>query len=87
MNKNRKCEACEQEFPSYLVSDVQIFSREFIGKMAVCDFCYVDSDYKSLRKYKGLYGLTRWVLKKRFVKKFPEKVKLAIEITKERAES
>jgi len=59
-----KCEKCKKEYPWYLVSKVWIWSREFIGNIEVCDFCYIDSSGKCLREYKGLDGYIRLKLKK-----------------------
>jgi hypothetical protein len=55
------CEKCEKWYPWYCLSKVQIFSREFIGKVQVCDFCYVDYSGERLRDYKGFSG---WIRKK-----------------------
>lgn len=66
-----KCEKCERELPWYLVSKVQIWSREFIGEVKICDFCYVDHNGERLRKYKGFDGWVRKKLIKLWEKKSP----------------
>lgn len=63
---SHKCEVCRKERPRYAMSSVMIFSREYIGEVQVCDFCFVDDTGKRLRKYDGLRGFIR----KRAVEKF-----------------
>jgi hypothetical protein len=59
--KCEKCGKCGKKYPWYLLSKVQIWSREFIGKVTICDFCYVDASGSCLREYKGFDG---WIRKK-----------------------
>ncbi|KKN51310.1 hypothetical protein LCGC14_0624180 [marine sediment metagenome] len=71
-----KCECCDREFPSLLMSDVTVFHREYCGKILVCDFCYrgpVCAKYPKgeyLRKDKGLAGLVRERLRSNYMKKY-----------------
>lgn len=67
-----------------------VHSREFIGKIYVCDFCYHSEPintghYNGESKttlvadchvnYKGFSGLIRWRLRKNFERKNPDLVK------------
>ena len=60
------CEVCKKKYPWYVLSKVFIYSREYCGDVLVCDFCYVDSNGKKLRKHSGLIG---WIYKKVMAKK------------------
>ena len=68
----KKCEVCEKERPDYMMSEVQIFSREYVGLVSVCDFCLVDVSGKRLRKYTGFSGWVRKKLVELWEKKHPD---------------
>ena len=54
-----KCEVCSKEYPWYLISKTFVYSREYCGKVIVCDFCFKTEDGKELRKYDGFTGYLR----------------------------
>jgi len=71
MKMTSECEACKKRVPWYMLSKVQVISREFIGKVTVCDICYIGISGERLRTYKGFFG---W-LRKKLLKIWEEKHK------------
>lgn len=75
----KECEKCKRKYPWYLISQVQIWSREFIGEVSVCDFCYTDFGGERLRKYGGFDGWIRKKLVKLYEKKHSNEITRLVE--------
>jgi hypothetical protein len=83
-----ECNQCGQKLPAYLMSTVQVWSRQYVGKVRTCDFCYRSESVRSdhdLRErahcyvnYKGFLGAVRWMLRESFERSHSDIVQKAV---------